>query len=95
MASKRKMAKRNLAARFAKGNFGMDSGGYGMTEEMEWMLMSPAQRFAESSRLWQIYLEWGGSFDPEPDYQSPFYFEELQCALPRHGRPGVHRLRRG
>jgi hypothetical protein len=64
-------------------------------ESTEWALMSPAERFVESGRLWPVYLMWGGSFDPEPDSQSPFDFPEMQRAIPRDGRPGVRIVRRG
>src|SRR5262249_42891222 len=43
-------------------------------EVQEWWALTPAQRFAESSRLWATYLALGGSLEPEPDWQSPFYF---------------------
>jgi hypothetical protein len=61
----------------------------------EWARMTPAERFTESAKLWEIYLALGGSFDPEPDSQSPFDCEELQRAVPRDGRPGVRLVRRG
>jgi hypothetical protein len=34
---------------------------------VEWYAMTPAQRFLESEKLWQHYLEMGGSLDEEPD----------------------------
>lgn len=42
-------------------------------EELEWYALSPAGRFAESQKLWEVFLRFGGSLDPEPDTQSPFY----------------------
>ena len=66
-----------------------------MSEEDEWALMTPAQRWEETSKLWAVYLSWGGSLDPEPDSQSPFDFEELERAVPAHGRSGVRIVRRG
>jgi len=51
-------------------------------EDEEWLRMTPAQRLLESGRLWALYLALGGSLDPEPDPQSPFYFPELNfCVL--------------
>lgn len=64
-------------------------------EWCEWVRLTPAERCRESARLWPVYLSLGGSFDPEPDSQSPFNYAELQCALPHDGRPGVHCVRRG
>lgn len=46
-------------------------------EEEEWLRMTPAERIIESSRLWEVYIALGGSLDPEPDPQSPFYFPEI------------------
>lgn len=62
-------------------------------EWTEWAMMTPAERFVESARLWETYLAWGGSLDPEPDLQSPFYCEELQPAHAGDGRPGMHIIR--
>ncbi len=35
--------------------------------------LSPVERWQESEKLWQTYLAFGGSLDPEPDSQSPFF----------------------
>ena len=43
-------------------------------EALEWMLMTEEERLRENARMWQTYLALGGSLDPEPDPQSPFYF---------------------
>ena len=45
-------------------------------EWLEWYRLSPQERWAESSKLWDTFLMLGGSLDPEPDYQSPFYDPE-------------------
>ena len=42
-------------------------------EWAEWYRLTPAQRWLESEKLWQTYLALGGSLDPEPDTQSPFF----------------------
>jgi hypothetical protein len=42
-------------------------------EWAEWYRLTPAQRWQESEKLWQTYLALGGSLDPEPDTQSPFF----------------------
>jgi hypothetical protein len=45
-------------------------------EWVEWFKLTPQERWAESSKLWEFYLAVGGSLDPEPDPQSPFFFPE-------------------
>ena len=42
-------------------------------EWLAWYRLTPAQRMSESEKLWQHYLEIGGSLDPEPDAESPFF----------------------
>lgn len=64
-------------------------------EWSEWYTMTPIQRLEASSRLWQTYLELGGSLDPEPDSRSPFYAPEEERAFAAHGRPGLRVIRRG
>jgi len=64
-------------------------------EATEWALMTPVERYLESCRLWKTYKLFGGSFDPEPDSQSPFDFPELQRAVSLDGRSGVYIIRRG
>ena len=46
-------------------------------EAEEWLYLTPAQRLLETTKLWQLYLSLGGSLDPEPDPQSPFYFQDF------------------
>ena len=46
-------------------------------EVLDWYKMSPVERFMESQKLWDIFVLFGGSYDPEPDTQSPFYFPEI------------------
>jgi hypothetical protein len=45
-------------------------------EEAEWLSLTPAQRVHEEAKLWKLYIALGGSLGPEPDPQSPFYFQE-------------------
>lgn len=45
-------------------------------ELLDWYAMSPAERFAESQKMWSTFLLLGGSLEPEPDSQSPFNFSE-------------------
>ena len=60
----------------------------------EWYLLTPAQRWEASMQLWQTYLQLGGSLDPEPDTQSPFFDAQAPRPVPAHGRPGLRVLRR-
>ena len=64
-------------------------------EWVEWFRMTPEERWAESSKLWQFYLQAGGSLDPDPDPQSPFFFPEDYSPGAADGRAGVRILRRG
>ena len=45
-------------------------------EWAEWYRMSPIERWEASARMWADYLALGGSLDPEPDTDSPFFDEE-------------------
>ena len=60
-----------------------------------WYALTPLQRLEESSKLWETYLTLGGSLDPEPDSQSPFYSDEEWRAFAPHGRPSMRVVRRG
>jgi hypothetical protein len=63
-------------------------------EWAEWYRLTPQERFQESMRRWDTYLALGGTLEPEPDTQSPFFDAEewRKCAC--HGGPGVRVLRR-
>jgi hypothetical protein len=63
-------------------------------ERLEWYRMTPQERWRETTRLWEIYLMLGGSLDPEPDHQSPFYFPGESSSIPPDGRPGMRVVRR-
>jgi len=63
-------------------------------EWASWYMLSPQQRLEESSRLWQTYLELGGTLDPEPDSQSPFHDPDQRRAVAVDGRTGVRVVRR-
>ena len=45
-------------------------------EVLDWYEMSEAERFAESQKLWEVFVLLGGAYDPEPDTQSPFHIFE-------------------
>ena len=64
------------------------------SEWAEWYSLSPAERFLESAKLWETYIALGGSLEPEPDSQSPFFDPEEWRENAAHGRPGVRVLRR-
>jgi hypothetical protein len=63
-------------------------------EWAEWYFMTPQERWRESEKLWQNYLALGGSLDPEPDSQSPFFDAEEWRALVADGRTSMRVLRR-
>ena len=42
-------------------------------ETIEWLHLTPGRRLLETTKLWKFYLALGGSLDPEPNPQSPFY----------------------
>ncbi len=46
-------------------------------EILEWYSMSPAERFEESQKLWEVFVLYGGQCDPEPDTQSPFHIFKI------------------
>ena len=46
-------------------------------EVSDWYSMSPAERFIESQKLWEVFVLFGGHYDPEPDTQSPFHIFEI------------------
>jgi len=64
-------------------------------EWAEWYLLTPAERWLESEKLWEAFLILGGSLDPEPDTQSPFFDSRASRPRPAHGRSGVRIIRRG
>jgi hypothetical protein len=64
-------------------------------EWAEWYRLTPIERWLESEKLWQTYLGLGGSLDPEPDTQSPFFDSSASRPRSTYGRAGVRVLRRG
>ena len=64
-------------------------------EIRDWYTLSPAQRFSESQKLWEVFLLFGGSVEPEPDSQSPFNSLYIEDAGPSDGRSGLHPPRGG
>jgi hypothetical protein len=59
-----------------------------------WYRMTPQERWRESEKLWEVYLSLGGSLDPEPDTQSPFFDEDEWRVIASHGRSGLRIIRR-
>jgi len=45
-------------------------------EVLDWYEMSEAERFAQSQKLWEVFVLLEGDYDPEPDTQSPFHVFE-------------------
>ena len=64
-------------------------------EWAEWYRLTPMQRWRESQKIFAHYLAQGGSLDPDPDPDSPFYFPEEWRPELAHGRAGLRVLRRG
>jgi len=64
-------------------------------EWAEWYRLTPIQRWRESEKLWITYLALGGSLDPEPDTQSPFFDAKAPRTSAVDGRSSVRVLRRG
>lgn len=62
-------------------------------EWLEWFRMTPTERFKASMDLWPQFIAMGGSCDPDPDYQSPFFDEAEWRALADDGRPSLRALR--
>jgi hypothetical protein len=54
-----------------------------------WMHMRPAERWKASRGLLRHYLEIGGSLDPDPDLQSPFWSREDCEAFARGALAGL------
>ena len=45
-------------------------------EVLDWYSLTPSERFVESQKLWNTFVLLGGSYDPQPDTQSPFHIFE-------------------
>jgi len=82
-----------VVKKIIKNNLSKSNNNYN-DEWAEWFRMTPAQRWKESIKLWSFYLEVGGSLDPEPDTQSPFYTAFTSRPVSLNGRPGMRVLRR-
>lgn len=63
-------------------------------EWLDWYNLSPIERWEHSTRLWETFLALGGSLEPEPDTESPFFHAASWRPAPVDGRPGVRVLRR-
>jgi hypothetical protein len=61
---------------------------------LEWIALSPAERAERSGEMWEMYLAYGGSLEPDPDPQSPFFDPEAPAPGSSNGRTGVRLIRR-
>ncbi|MEM6777785.1 MAG: hypothetical protein AAF670_09015 [Planctomycetota bacterium] len=52
----------------------------------EWYRMTPLERWEQSKKLWQFYLQVGGSLDPDQRYWRPL-IKELE-SMPLATRKG-------
>jgi hypothetical protein len=64
-------------------------------EWAEWYLLPALVRWQQSMQMLEAFLAMGGSLDPEPDTQSPFFDAEAPGPGPPDGRAGLRFLRRG
>jgi len=64
-------------------------------EWAEWYSLPPKERWRRSLELWEMFVQLGGSLDPEPDTQSPFYDPDASRSGSPYGRAGLRVLRRG
>ena len=64
-------------------------------EQAEWYSLTPMERWRESAKLWEMFLALGGSLDPEPYTQSPFFDPETPSPRPVDGRARLRVVRRG
>jgi hypothetical protein len=62
-------------------------------EWREWYSLTPQERWSESGRLWATFLSLGGSLEPEPDTDSPFFDAASWRPMPADGRSGLRVLR--
>ena len=63
-------------------------------EVAQWMGLTPRQRWIESTNLAAWYHALGGTSDPDPDPQSPFYDPEERRPRPVDGETGLRIIRR-
>lgn len=63
-------------------------------EIREWRKLSMAERWQCQAPLWETYLTLGGSLEPEPDRQSPFFAAYDWGQVSARRRSGVHLVRR-
>ncbi|MCH8513973.1 MAG: hypothetical protein LAT83_20290 [Kiritimatiellae bacterium] len=67
---------------------------YGIPAEwLDWYRLTPQERWEESGCLWDTFLKLGGSLEPEPDTESPFFDAETWRPQLAHGRSSVRILR--
>ncbi len=63
-------------------------------EWKEWYGLTPQERWQQNMTLWETFVILGGSLEPEPDSQSPFFDPEEASAGAGGGRPGLRIVRR-
>jgi hypothetical protein len=62
-------------------------------EWLDWYHLTPAERWEHSTRLWETFRTLGGSLEPEPDTESPFFDAASWRPTPVDGRSSVRVLR--
>ena len=63
-------------------------------EWLDWYRLTPGERWRETLKLWDAFLLLGGSLEPEPDSQSPFYAPSERRDIPPDVRPRMRVERR-
>jgi hypothetical protein len=61
-------------------------------EWAEWYRLTPVQRWHESEKLWQTYLAFGGSLEPDSDDQDSFFESSIPDPKPNRALDAVQAL---
>ena len=94
MSSGRPPGQKHSLKRGVIGGIFVDPGDLYPPDVVAWMKLSPAERLSESAKLWDIYKLYGGTFEPDPDPQSPFFDPEVSYSGPSDGGTGLRFIRR-
>ena len=63
-------------------------------EWADWYRLTPLERWSESERLREAFLDLGGNLGVPPDSHSPFFDADTWREVHADGWPGVRSLRR-
>lgn len=62
---------------------------------VELIHLSYAERLRRFAKNWEVFRSYGGTLEPDPDPQSPFFDPKISPESFVDGRSGVHIVRRG